>query len=346
MVLRMKGHLTVLAAVIAAVLAVSITLPGAAAADPGSETRQDARGDEGRYLVAGTDQASQKILVLDPSVEDWAVANTRKALKWSWAPSPKNGFPDPVPEWRNVDEAKLRYSEKYDTRYVLTTASYGFVGLIHYPSGKRAWSVNADDGTAPLDNPHSAELLPDGNVAAAASTGGWLRVYTASQGPDSEEYVQYDLPGGHGVLWDPERELLWALGDYHLVALKVGGTPAEPTLTEVKKTELPAPHGHDLQPVYGDTDRLWVTSGSRVYQYMKSTNSFTADYPMAEKLDRYGVKAVSNNPATGQVVETKPKAGCATTWCTDTVEFFGPDITRTREGAQFYKARWFVEDYQ
>lgn len=295
-----------------------------------------------QYLIATTDQASQSILVLDPSVEDWSAAGNHKALKWSWRPSEAKGFTEPDLGWRNVDEAKLRYSAKDDTRYVLATASYGFVGLIHYPSGKRKWSVNADDGVAPLDNPHSAELLPDGNVAAAASSGGWLRVYTASQGPDSDTYVEYKLPGAHGVQWDPESKLLWAVGDNHIVALEYGGTPANPTLTEVRATELPTPHGHDLQPVYGDSDAFWVTTGSQVYQYRKSTDTITTDYPMSELLNRSGVKAVSTNPATGQVLQTKPKIGCATTWCTDTVDLFGPDAARTRPAAQFYKARWWV----
>jgi hypothetical protein len=320
---------------------VAMALPsGAAHVSAGGQSG----GSPARYLVAGTDQATQQILVFDPAATDWS--GDGRAVTWAWSPRAKYGFAEPLPEWRLVDEVKLRYSRKYDTRFVLTTASYGFVGLVHYPSGMRKWSVNADDGVAPLDNPHSAELLPDGNVAAAASSGGWVRVYTASQGPNSQTYVEFPLPGAHGVLWDPQGRVLWALGDAHLVALEVGGPPAAPTLREVRRTALPTPYGHDLQPVYGDIDRLWVSTGSRVYMYVKSADSFTSDYPMADKLDRAAVKAVSNHPVTGQVVQTRPKAGCATTWCTDTVEFFGPDTTRTRTGAQFYKARWLVQDYQ
>jgi hypothetical protein len=44
---------------------------------------------------------------------------------------------------------------------------------------------------------------------------------TSSQGPDSSKYTEYYLQGAHGVLWvwDPEREVLWALGDLYLVSL-------------------------------------------------------------------------------------------------------------------------------
>lgn len=291
--------------------------------------------------VAVTDQGAHEITVLDPTKTDWN-SGSAAVVKWRWSPNARNGFSDPTPGWGLPDEARLRYSAKYDTRFLMVNDSYGFIGMVHYPSGWRWWSVNVASGP----NPHAVELLPDGNVAAAASTGGWVRIYTASQGPRSTTYVQYALAGAHGVLWDPERQVLWALGDNELVALRIGGTPAAPTVTKVSSSPLPTAGGHDLQPVYGSTDRLWVSSGSRVYQYAKSTNSWHSDYRDAAKIDVGGVKSVSINPATGQVLRTRPKAGCRTTWCTDTVEFFGPDTTRTRTGAEIYKARWWYQEYQ
>ncbi|MFD0854565.1 DUF6528 family protein, partial [Actinomadura adrarensis] len=132
-------------------------------------------------------------------------------------------------------------------------------------------------------------------------------------------------------------------------SLKVGGTDAAPTLTELTRTPLPTYGGHDLAPVYGDRDRLWITTNSAVYQYEKSTDTFSSTYRFAEDVDLPIVKAVGNHPATKQVLLTRPKAGCATTWCTDTAEFFGRgsmNATRTFTGAQFYKARWFVARYQ
>lgn len=298
-------------------------------------------GDDDCCWVAVTDQAAHEITVLDPTNTDWNTGSPR-AVKWRWSPHSGNGFSDPTPGWGLPDEARLRYSAKYRTRFMLVTDSYGFIGLIHYPTGHKKWAVNVQEGP----NPHAAELLPDGNVAAAASTGGWVRLYTASQGPDATTYVEYPLVSAHGVLWDPQRQVLWALGYDKLVALRVGGTPAAPTLTEVASSPLPTIGGHDLQPVYGDRDRLWVSSETHVYQYAKSTNSWHSDYRDAAKIDLYGVKTVGANPATGQVLLTRPKAGCRTTWCTDTVEFFGPDTTRTRAAAEIYKARWWYQEYQ
>ncbi len=230
----------------------------------------------------------------------------------------------------------------YKRQVLLTAASGGLLAMVDYPSGRKRWAVNAG-GPA---NPHAVELLPNGNVAAAASTGGWVRVYTASQGPDSANYVEFPLKTAHGVLWDPLGGLLWTIGHDHLVALRVGGTAAAPTLTEVRRVALPSADGHDLQPVYGDPNRLWITTGSGVYQYRKLSNSFSTGFRGADRINRPAVKAVGNNPVTGQVLETTPKQGCRTTWCTDTVDLFQPAGQRTRTGAEFYKARWWTPRYQ
>lgn len=37
-------------------------------------------------------------------------------------------------------------------------------------------------------------------------------------------YVQYNLAGEHGMLWDPAAQPFWALGEEYLVSLQVGGT--------------------------------------------------------------------------------------------------------------------------
>jgi hypothetical protein len=277
---------------------------------------------------------------MDARRRDWAV--DPRAVKWSWAPTAAGGYGDIAAGWGAVSEVRTRTAGA--KVYVLTGDSWGFIGVIEYPSGKRRWAVNAGRPS----NVHAAELLPDGNVAAAASTGGWIRVYAASQGPAATAHVQFPLKGGHGVLWDPRREVLWAIGTDELVTLRVGGTPASPTLTEADRLALPSQGGHDLAPVYRDHDRLWITTNHGVYQFDKSSRTFTT-YRDSARVNLPLVKAVGDNPQTGQVLLTRPKAGCATTWCTDTVEFFGPGrltATRTLPNAQFYKARWFVPAYQ
>jgi hypothetical protein len=97
-----------------------------------------------------------------------------------------------------------------------------------------------------------------------------------------------------------------------------------------------------------DTGKLWVTNGGGAYLYDKATKAFTSAPGGA---GRSGVKSIGNQPS-GQIVETKPDSaksppGACTlsTWCTNTVDFFNPPMTRTRTGAAFYKARVWTPYY-
>lgn len=288
------------------------------------------------YWIAVTDQGSEEIRVYDPEKEDW---NQSNALKWSWAPTDKNGFGGLLQGWGLPSDVKLREG-KTGGKFMVVTDSRGLAALVPYPSGNsRAWGVIVGG------NPHAAELLPDGNVAIAASAGGWVRVYTASQGADSSTYTEFSLPGAHGVLWDPAQDVLWAVGDYDLIALKVKGTPAAPILEEVHRKRLPTNWGHDLFAVYGDTDKLWVTSNTQVYQYSKSTDSWSEDYPGAAEINHHWVKSVGNQPS-GQVVMTNQKEGTKYTWTTDAVDLYQPADQRLVTGGAFYKARIWNSDYQ
>lgn len=295
-------------------------------------------GSEGCCDVVVTDQARDQILVLDARKRIWDAGPDSRAVKWAWRPTLEEGFDGLVDNWGLPDEAKLRHFR--GKTYLLTTDSYGLAAMVPYPSGDGSYWA-ADVGRPA--NPHSMEVLPDGNVAVAASTGGWVRLYTASQGPRSTAYTQFTFAGAHGVVWDADRELLWAVGDYEVVGLTVGGTAAEPTLTATTRYDLPTPWGHDLQPVPGADNRLWVSSGSRVYQLDVRTGVFHTGYRGAATIDVSGVKSVTTNPATGQVLTAAPEAGTGCSWCTATVRMHLPTDSRTLPDSQIYKARWWVD---
>ncbi|TKG70425.1 DUF6528 family protein [Prauserella endophytica] len=307
-----------------AALTVAAPLPATAA-----EGGRDA-GSIGSIVL--TEQASRRILVLPADQDAW---NARE-FTWSWAPSAAGGLGDLVSAWTNPDEAKL--TERDGRRYLMTTASGGFAAVVPYPEGTGAYWA-ADVGGS--NNPHSIELLPDGNVAVAASTGGWLRVYTASQGPRSTHYAEYPLVGGHGAVWDDQAEVLWALGTHELVALRVGGTPAEPVLTPERVYQLPSKGGHDLQPVPGEPRQLWVTTESEVLRFDKGTGRFSKHYRGARSISDEHVKSVTTNPQTGQVLTVSPQEGHLCTWCSDTVDLDLPHGDLTLHGAWIYKARWW-----
>ncbi|WP_218090196.1 DUF6528 family protein [Paenibacillus solanacearum] len=289
--------------------------------------------------IGAGDQASQQIMVFDPNAPDW---NAGSALKWTWAPSAANGFASPTPGWGLPTDMKLRNNCALGGgQWMAITDTNGLAAIISYPGGSKKWYLNTSS------NLQSAELLPSGNIAiASTSSGGWVRVYNSSQGSASSTYAQYVLPGARGVLWDPRSNVLWAVGDTTLAALLVQGSPAAPTLKESFKVTLPTTGGHELQPVYGNTDRLWISTDTQVYQFVKSSKTWSTTYAGSSGINRAGVRSVGNQ-LSGQAVQTVPGGGCTlNTWCTDTVDFFNPSATRTKSGAAFYKARILNPDYQ
>jgi hypothetical protein len=167
-----------------------------------------------------------------------------------------------------------------------------------------------------------------------------VRVYA----PGSAAYAQVPLRGAHGLQWDPQTRLLWALGADTLIALTVNlpaaGTPS-PSITRARSERLPAPGGHDLQPVYTEPGRLWIATRERVYQYVTGTGRF-----VATGIGTRHVKAVGDQPGTGRVLTIVPQPDCRTSWCTDTIAFALPDATRTLPGAEFYRARWWQPLYR
>jgi hypothetical protein len=331
MVRRSRGaHRSVIVGVIAALLVITAPAAVADTAPPGGRSALTPP-------VIVTDQASRQVLVLDSARSTWDTAEDPSGVLWSFSPDgdPRYADLNPGASWTNVSDAKVR-SFRGET-YVMANASGGMAAVVAYPSGEPYWA--ADTGRTNL---HSIEMLPDGNVAVTASTAGFVRLYAASQGPRATTYAEYELKGGHGLQWDPQRRVLWALGDDYLVALRVGGTSAAPELTEVHRVSLPTYGGHDLDQVASRPDRLWVTTNSHVYQYSKSHDRFVRDFPGAGAIDRSGVKSVGDAPLTRQVLSIGPEPGHPCTWCSTTVQTDRPAGEYTLVDGAMYKARWWV----
>ncbi|MFE0131252.1 DUF6528 family protein [Streptomyces sp. NPDC059037] len=294
-----------------------------------------------------TEQATRRILVLDPRRRVWDTQADPSVVRWAFSPLGQPGYKDLRPEdsWVYPSESKVRRLK--GRTYVLTTASFGFTAVVDYPSGRRYWGAAIGPGDD-LFNPHSAEILPDGNVAVACSTGALVRLYAASQGPRASRYAEAELKGAHGLHWDGAHEVLWAIGDDELVTYAVGGTRARPTLTRRFSVGLPVgtpgktPGGHDLFPVAGRAGRLWVTTNASVFQYDIAGRAFVQDFPGAAEIARKSVKGVGDDPRTGQVVSTVPESGLGETWWTTKVSVHQPASSYTLVNGGIYKARWFL----
>lgn len=288
--------------------------------------------------IAVTDQASGRILVFDPAQPDW---NEPNALLWSWQPSVENGFEaGELAGWGLPSDVKLRRSRALGGQWLIACDSKGLAALVSYPRGRRRWSRLVGG------NPHAVELLPDGNIAVAASHGGWVRVYATGVPSDAGGFAQFDLAGAHGLLWDEERQCLWAVGDHVLTALEIAGSSDAPALSESDRGSLPLPtgEGHDLFPACGASERMWVTTHDGVYQYDKQAHAWVEAGVDAAGNQRAFVKSIGNQPS-GQRVFTIPdskrpsSASGLYDWTTDTVLFAEPAGARTLAGAAIYKAR-------
>jgi hypothetical protein len=292
-------------------------------------------GEADEIPIVVTEQATGRILVLDPRPA-WS---SPAAVQWSWRPPPSPHRAGSAGSWGLPDDVRLRVDPVTGQRSVLVCDSYGLVAVVPYPAGGApAWSVEVGRAA----NPHGIERLPDGNVAAAASTGGWVRLYRASKGPECTEYVEDLLPGAHQVLY--RGGALWAVGDHLLVRYEIGGKRGASTLRRRDAYPLPTFGGHDLQPVPHQAGTLWVTTESAVYQFDMATGRFHRDYVRGPELDRSDVKSVGTSHRTGTVLQTRADPNNGHGWSTDRVDLYigaNDRVSKTLPGASIYRARWF-----
>ncbi len=308
------------------------------AADPGSGPA----GVRGSALIVAVDQASRQVLVLDGETAREAGPEAgpeadRLPVVWSWTADGDDRLADlePARSWARPTEARDVVLDGEGS--LLVTASGGLAALVDTATGTPIWAT--DLGTSV--NPHSAELLPDGNVAVVASTAGWVRLYAASEGPRSTTYTEQELDGAHAVQWDEGADLLWVLGDDTLLALRVGGTPDIPSLTPERSIPLPEVGGHDLAPVRSAPGTFWLSTGDRLWRYDSHLDRFEAVGLGAEDSAR-GIKSVGSEPATGRLLTITPDHAGPCSWCTSAVTFHHPDGTLALTGTELYKARWWT----
>lgn len=307
-------------------------------------------------MIFTTNNSTKSLEMYDAGVKDW---NKPEAKKWSWRPSVSAGFSTAESNaFAGGSDVRLRKVRDWNNETFLSLTDTRMAAILSWPGAVRKWSLPIDG------NLHAAEILPNGNVALAASDGNWVRVYCSSQGSDNATFAQYDLNASHAALWDPTYNLLWVTGqdprtgEHILTALEINGTAAAPELKEATayRAVLPTAWGHDVWPYYGDVNRLWVSTNGGVYLFNKTTRSFVV---APGGSNRSFVKAVGNYAAGGLLIQTRPDANKSPTpaascglngWATSTVDFYTPSgslyTTRVAPGACFYKARIDKTDYQ
>ncbi len=258
-----------------------------------------------------------------------------------------------------VYSASVKYRENTKYGNVVLTTNRGPV-ITDYETKETIW---CGGGGQAGNNPHSIEILPSGNIVTASSTDGIVRIFNTYANINEGEplkYKTYELPSAHGVLWDPEYEVVWALGLTDLVAYQVREQDGMEVLQKIGGMggKLPKAGGHDLSADLMDSNYLWCTSGG-VYHFNKETNEFEEKYDQHAKLNKNAVKGFGNNKnnnfifsrAKGDDNHTLPSG--APGWSTDVITFgywkgehFLYLKEFTAENCAFYKARVLYGDYQ
>jgi len=227
------------------------------------------------------------------------------------------------------DECKVRENGKT----IVMNDSLGGAAGLDVMSGLCKWYVNAGG------NPHSVELLPDGRVAVASSTGATLKIFDVKDHPfcptNQRSVVAMKLEGGHGVCWDAKRNALFALGYHRLYELDYDSltmSVRERRSWDYTKSCGDA-WGHDLLP--DGKGGYFFTNHTAVWRIDPDTGK------IEKARDLANVKAFS--PTKDGDLVTIPNES----WWTDTLLVLpagSSDLRKARRitlpGAKFYKARY------
>jgi hypothetical protein len=268
------------------------------------------------------DQKNSRIVMVD--------INNGNAITWEWkATGSYAKIRAGAQGWfSNLSDVKPVYSGKY----ILATASGGGVALINISTKKAIWYDYAGG------NPHSAELLPNGNVVTASSTGGYLMIFTVDSyiNDESAQSGKISFADVHNVVWDQKNKLLWAAGKNILRAYSYNNSCRTPGLTLKKTYTMPQGNAHDLFAKYGSTTELWLSNSGYVYSFDVSKGEFT----QVKKIS--AVKAVSSGPAGYATILTVANGKGGESWRTDMITDLEGKTVFKHTSFGMYKARWRV----
>lgn len=279
----------------------------------------------GARLLAMADQQEDKAVVVNVSTGERV---------WEWNPQ-KSNIPDSEkPKFTLLDEVK----PIYNCKYLLITATRGGVAIVRMSDSKLMFYA------LPMGYPHSAEVLPDGNVVVACSDapdklGNKLKLYEVdSTAVYSEEPIgEFDNFFAHNAVWDREHFRLWTTADDKLLSWAYEKSGGKMALVPRETFALPdrAAEAHDLFPVYGEKG-LWVTTVSAVYKFDVTTKTFTKFSGAVTN----NIKSISSGPKEYPIVLLAPNKNY---WSDRVIDSSGRTIYM-KPNAKIYKARWMLQN--
>jgi hypothetical protein len=277
-------------------------------------------------IVCGWDE----VFILDLDAKPDAAGGTSRTNErrvWTWRAQDRSDLPDEFkPLFKTTDECK-----PYDDgARILITSSGGGVALVNRADGRVLFHAR-------VTNAHSAELLPNNRVAVAAShdaAGKGDRLVVFDLAKSNAEILSEDLPWGHGVVWDAQRNRLWALADKDLRVFELRDwSTASPGLRRMQLIPLPEGMGHNLSAVPGSS-ALAISTTNHSWLLDRETLMFR---PHPELGDARHVKSISYDQATGQIAYVQAEGE---NWWAERIHFLHPAGMIHIRGEHFYKARW------
>jgi len=269
----------------------------------------------------------EEVFILDLNARD---QNATPAKIWSWQAAGRADLPSEYHSlFRSTDECKAVDGGKR----ILITSSGGGVALVERQTKSVVFYGRAV-------NAHSADLLPNGRIAVAASRdprggkGDALILFDITM--PGRELWRGELLSGHGVVWDPKRRVLWALADREIKSYRLSDWETSvPTLEQIGAFQLPENGGHDLYPVPG-TALLSVTTANHCWLFDRDAPAIVPHPTLGEMPH---IKSITQHPVTGQIAFTQAERP---NWWTERIRFLAPDESCSVPGEQFYKVRWNV----
>ena len=273
-----------------------------------------------RNQILCSNQATRDVLVMDVD-GDWSKP---ESILWKWNPEGDPNIPaDRLKRFNHIDETKVVNGGKQ----ILVTSSTGGMALVDIDTKQSVFTGYPGGST------HSADLLPDGTIITASSTGNFLMVFTRKDGEKTaHKTFKLEFADAHGVVWDKLLGLVWAVGKEAVICCRYNFDYENPQLTIVESFPLkPNPYwGHDL--ILLEKERKLLMTGRNMLEF----DTMTGQYK--QFLKRKSVKSISIHPETGEQLVQIPTEN----YWNDTVTLLNGDRKWTLpNNAKIYKARWF-----
>lgn len=272
----------------------------------------------GRKLVVMVEQLSEDLVIGDVETQE---------ILWRWSAN-ATSIPSEHKRWFvNPSDVKSVYNGKY----LIMSASEGAVALIRIADKKLMFYGNAGK------NPHSVELLPDGNIVAASSQDNRMVTFrTDTISGYGTPVGVYELCSGHNVVWDRKRCVLYATSCETLRSYEYNYDRQDPRLLNMKELVRVTDGGsHDLFPVYGKDELYWTTT-NYIWKYDLVTGL------LSKWKTIFDIKSISDGPVDQgyQTIYLQPTIS----WYSDRmINDLGKKVFQSN-GFQIYKGRWILNN--